>query len=178
MLQSSDILHHLASLHPHCVVRICCMYHNQPVFHEMQSFYCTHYVFTVNRVGNKICTAKNTFSVKQVRWGCIDNLRISIVKKIFCGHSLESFQQSDSINEYRKNPKISDTRKFAVITLKVEQDGFSLENMQREYAEGITNSVDPDHTAPLGAVWSGSALFAQTCLSENLGTLRYSQQMF
>ena len=30
-------------------------------------------------------------------------------------------------NTYRKNPKISDTRKFAVITLKVEQDGFSLE---------------------------------------------------
>ena len=28
---------------------------------------------------------------------------------------------------YRKNPKISDTRKFAVITLKVEQDGLSLE---------------------------------------------------
>ena len=28
---------------------------------------------------------------------------------------------------YRKNPKISDTRKFAVITLKVELDGFSLE---------------------------------------------------
>ena len=27
---------------------------------------------------------------------------------------------------YRKNPKISDTRKFAVITLKVERDGFSL----------------------------------------------------
>ena len=28
---------------------------------------------------------------------------------------------------YRKNPKISDTQKFAVIPLKVEQDGFSLE---------------------------------------------------
>ena len=28
---------------------------------------------------------------------------------------------------YRKNPKISDTQKFAVITLKVEQDDFSLE---------------------------------------------------
>ena len=27
---------------------------------------------------------------------------------------------------YRKIPKISDTRKFAVITLKVEQDGFTL----------------------------------------------------
>ena len=36
----------------------------------------------------------------------------------------------------RKNPKISDARKFAVITLKVKQDGVSLEkciqNMQRE----------------------------------------------
>ena len=28
---------------------------------------------------------------------------------------------------YRKNPKISDTQKIAVITLKVEQDDFSLE---------------------------------------------------
>ena len=27
---------------------------------------------------------------------------------------------------YRKNPKISDTQKFAVITLKVELDGFSI----------------------------------------------------
>ena len=37
---------------------------------------------------------------------------------------------------FGKNPKISDTRIFAVITLKVEQDGFSLEyciqKMQRE----------------------------------------------
>ena len=45
--------------------------------------------------------------------------------------------------------------------------------MHPKDAEGIANSVDPDQTAPLGAVWSGSALFAQTCLSENLGTLRY-----
>ena len=29
--------------------------------------------------------------------------------------------------QYCKNPKIPDTRKFAVITLQVEQDGFSLE---------------------------------------------------
>ena len=28
---------------------------------------------------------------------------------------------------YRKHPNISDTRKFAVITLKVEKDGFFLE---------------------------------------------------
>ena len=56
-------------------------------------------------------------------------------------------------------------------------------------ADRIANSVDPDQTAPLGAVWSGSALFsvdsdreavwsgstlfAQTNLSENLGSLQY-----
>ena len=38
-------------------------------------------------------------------------------------------------------------------------------------ADRMANSVDPDQTAPLRAVWSGSALFAQTCLSENLGSL-------
>ena len=36
----------------------------------------------------------------------------------------------------------------------------------------FANSVDPDQTAPVGAVWSGSALFAQAYLSENLGSLR------
>ena len=41
-------------------------------------------------------------------------------------------------------------------------------------ADGMANSVDPDQTARLGAVWSGSALFAQAYLSENLGSLRYS----
>ena len=36
------------------------------------------------------------------------------------------------------------------------------------------HSADTDQTAtPKGAVWSGSALFAQTCLSENLGSLKY-----
>ena len=41
-------------------------------------------------------------------------------------------------------------------------------------ADGMANSADPDQTAPLGAVLSGSALFAQTCLSENLGSLQYA----
>ena len=40
--------------------------------------------------------------------------------------------------------------------------------MHPKDAEGIANSVDPAQTAPLGAVWSGSALFAQTCLFEKL----------
>ena len=36
--------------------------------------------------------------------------------------------------------------------------------MHPKDAEGIANSVDPDQT--------GSALFAQTCLSKNLGKLQ------
>ena len=44
-------------------------------------------------------------------------------------------------------------------------------------ADGMANSVDPDQTAPLGGVWSGSALFAQAYLSENLGSLRYTTRM-
>ena len=44
--------------------------------------------------------------------------------------------------------------------------------MSPNYADGMANSVDPDQTAPLGAVWFGSALFAQAYLSEILGSLR------
>ena len=50
--------------------------------------------------------------------------------------------------------------------------------MSPNNADGMANSVDPDQTAPLGAVWSGavwsgSALFAQAYPSKNLGSLRY-----
>ena len=44
--------------------------------------------------------------------------------------------------------------------------------MSSNDADGMANSVDPDQIAPLGAVRSGSALFAQAYLSENLGSLR------
>ena len=40
-------------------------------------------------------------------------------------------------------------------------------------ADGMANNVDPDQTATLEAVWSGSTRFAQTCLSENLESLQY-----
>ena len=40
--------------------------------------------------------------------------------------------------------------------------------MSPKDADQMSNSVDPDQTAPLGAVWSGSTLFAKTSLSENL----------
>ena len=41
--------------------------------------------------------------------------------------------------------------------------------MSQNDADGMANSADPDQTAPLGAVWSGSA---QADMSENLGSLR------
>ena len=37
--------------------------------------------------------------------------------------------------------------------------------MRPNDADWMANSVDPDQTAPLGAVWSGSTLFAQAYLS-------------
>ena len=43
-----------------------------------------------------------------------------------------------------------------------------------EDADGITNSVDLDQTDS-GVVLSWSTLFAQTCLSENLGSVQYVQ---
>ena len=42
--------------------------------------------------------------------------------------------------------------------------------------DGTANSVDPDQTAfqeQSGAVWSASTLFAQNCLSRNLGSLSW-----
>ena len=48
---------------------------------------------------------------------------------------------------YSKN---SDIWKIAVIILKFEQSGFTV--MCPKDADGIANSLDPDQTAPIGAV--------------------------
>ena len=53
-------------------------------------------------------------------------------------------------------------KKFVVITLKFELCGSTLRVLSLNDVDGMANSVDPD---------SGSALFAQACLSENLGSL-------
>ena len=45
--------------------------------------------------------------------------------------------------------------------------------MRSKDADRITNRVDPDQTAPCGAVWSGSALFVQTYLSQYFKSLWY-----
>ena len=68
---------------------------------------------------------------------------------------------------YHKFPKYSDTQKICFNHSKILTMGLYHRVMSPNDADGMANSVDPDQTTPLGAVWSGSALFAQAYLSEN-----------
>ena len=70
---------------------------------------------------------------------------------------------------YRKIPKFSDAQKHCCNLPKIQTKTLNLREFHQKGVNGIANSEDPDQTAPLGAVRSGSALFAQTYLSENLG---------
>ena len=47
--------------------------------------------------------------------------------------------------------------------------------MHPKEADAMANSVDPDQTASSEAVWSWSALFAETYLSQYIEFLRYHQ---
>ena len=82
-------------------------------------------------------------------------------------------QHSNWESGYRKFPKYSDTQKICCNHSKIWTMWLYHRVMSPNDADGMANSVDPDQTAPLGTVWSGSALFAQANLSENLGSLRY-----
>ena len=88
-------------------------------------------------------------------------------------HLLVVFLSRDVILYYRKFPKYSDTQKICCNHSKIWTMWLYHRVMSPNDADAMANSVDPDQTAPLGAVWSGSALFAQAYLSENLGSLRY-----
>ena len=75
--------------------------------------------------------------------------------------------------QYHKVPKFLDTRKLCCNLPKIQEKRPNLRVFYQKDANVIANSEDPDQTAP-GAVRSGSALFAQTYLSKNFGSLRYS----
>ena len=55
-------------------------------------------------------------------------------------------------NEYRKVPKFLDTRKLCCNLPKIQTKRPNLRLFGQEDANEIANSVDPDQTAPLGAV--------------------------
>ena len=82
-------------------------------------------------------------------------------------------EASQNKQNYRKFPKYSDTPKICCKHSKIWTMWLYHRVMSPNDADGMANSVDPDQTAPLGAVWSGSALFAQAYLSKNLRSLRY-----
>ena len=65
--------------------------------------------------------------------------------------------------------KILTPEKIAVIILKLKPYHFLFRVIFPKDADRMANRVDPDQTAPVGAVWSGLH-----CLSENLGSLWYS----
>ena len=76
---------------------------------------------------------------------------------------------------YCKFPKYSDTQNICCNHSKIWTMWLYHTVMSPNHADRMANSVDPDQTAPLGTVWSGSTLYAQAYLSENWGSLQYSQ---
>ena len=82
-------------------------------------------------------------------------------------------EEDKEIKIYRRFPKYSDTQKICCNHSKIWTMWLYHRVMSPNDADRIANSADPDQTAPpVGAVWSGSTLFAQAFLSENLGSLR------
>ena len=75
--------------------------------------------------------------------------------------------------QYCTFPKYSDIKKICCNHSKIWTMWLYHRVMSANDADGMANSVDPDQTAPLGAIWSGSALFAQAYLSKNSGSLLY-----
>ena len=78
--------------------------------------------------------------------------------------------------DYHKVTKFPDARKLCCNLPKIQTKSPNFRVFRQKDANGIANSEDPDQTAPapLGAVRSGSALFARIYLSKNLGSLRYT----
>ena len=72
----------------------------------------------------------------------------------------------EEINKYRKVPKFWDARNLCCNVPKIQTEAKPFRVFCLNGASGIANSEDPDQTAPL------VCLFAQTYLSENLGSLR------
>ena len=72
--------------------------------------------------------------------------------------------------QYRKFPKYLDTQKICCNHSKIWTMWLYHRVMSLNDADRMANRVDLDQIAP--AVWSGSALFAQAYLSENLRSLR------
>ena len=68
--------------------------------------------------------------------------------------------------------KFGTPQTIAITVLKIEKNWCNIALMHPKDADGMANSVDPDQTASSEAVWSWSALFAETCLSHYIEFVR------
>ena len=91
----------------------------------------------------------------------------------WCGSFVNQASATVNFHKYHNFPKYSDTQKICYNHSKIRTMWLYHRVTSPNNADGMANRVDPDQTAPLGADWSGSALFAQVYLSENLGSLPY-----
>ena len=82
------------------------------------------------------------------------------------------FDHDLQYREYRKNSKIWDTSNNYHNCPKNRKVWCNIELMHPKDANGMANSVDPDQTASSEAVWSWSALFAETYLSQYIEFVR------
>ena len=76
-------------------------------------------------------------------------------------------------SKYPKNSKIWDTSNNCHNCPKNKKVWCNIAFMHPKDADGMANSVDPDQTASSEAVWSWSALFAETYLSQYIEFVRY-----
>ena len=74
---------------------------------------------------------------------------------------------------YRKNSKIWDTSNNCHNCPKNRKVCCNIALMHPKEADAMANSIDPDQTASSEAVWSWSALFAETYLSQYIEFLWY-----
>ena len=74
---------------------------------------------------------------------------------------------------YCKNSKIWDTSNNCHNCSKNRKVWCNIALMHPKDADGMANSVDPDQTASSEAVWSWSALFAETYLSQYIEFVLY-----
>ena len=75
-------------------------------------------------------------------------------------------------HSYRKNSKIWDTSNNCHNCPKIGKVWCKIALMHPKEAGAMANSIDPDQTASSEAVWSWSALFAETYLSQYIEFLR------
>ena len=75
---------------------------------------------------------------------------------------------------YRKNSKIWDTSNNCHNCPKNRKVWCNIALLHPRDADGMANSVDPDQTASSEAVWSWSALFSETYLSQYIEFVRYN----